>query len=288
MLYLSPSRSLAPASTVMLLAPDRVAVPGTFNAVNVDAHQHERLLHQMQRLRGRVYLEDGAISADDLTGDGRHVQAADDHSWHVLAVQPDGEVVACMRYRQYQQVEPEALGVWRSALARSATWSRRVRTAIESEIAAARKRRIGFAEFGGWAVARHARGSRGATTVLWTYAVGECLGSSIGVATATVRNCSAQILKRVGGRPLQDCGESLPAYFDPRYGCDMELLRFDTTAPARKYRDQIDRLKSLAAQMPVVCASPVTCPAPVERRTSWAALPMPAVPGYGLGDAVPA
>ena len=153
MLYLSPSRSLAPASTMMLLAPDGVAVPSTFNAVNVDAHQHERLLHQMQRLRGRVYLEDGAISADDLTRDGRHVQAADDHSWHVLAVQPDGEVVACMRYRQYQQVEPEALGVWRSALARSATWSRRVRTAIESEIAAARKRRIGFAEFGGWAVA---------------------------------------------------------------------------------------------------------------------------------------
>ena len=288
MLYLSPSRSLSPVSTMMLVAPRGAVVPDTFNAVNVDPRQHERLLHQMQRLRGRAYLDDGALTDADLTHDGRHVQAADDSAWHVMAVQPDGEVVSCMRYRQYEQVQADALGVWRSALARSEAWSRRVRTAIVHEIAVARQRGVTFAEFGGWAVADHARGSRGATTVLWTYAVAECLGSSIGVATATVRNCSAQILKRVGGRPLEDRGESLPAYFDPRYGCEMELLRFDTSAPAGKYRNHVARLTEQVPSMPVVCATPASCPAPAVRHSAWPALALPAMPGYSLGDAVPA
>lgn len=288
MLYLSPSRSLSPVASMVLVAPRGAVVPDAFNGVNVDARQHERLLHQVQRLRGRAYLDDGAITAADLTPDGRHVQAVDDDAWHVVAVHPDGEVVACMRYRQYDEVHPEALGVWRSALARSEAWSRRLRTAIENEIAHARQRGITFAEFGGWAVAGNCRGSRGATTVLWTYAVAECLGSSIGVATATVRNCSSEILKRVGGRPLQERGESLPSYFDPRYGCDMELLRFDTSAPASKYRGHIARLTEQVSAMPVVCATPMARPVAAPRHSLWPSLALPAMPGYAMGEAVPA
>ena len=70
---------------LIFLAPARGFVPPLgWRIHNDDSHYH-RLLHDAQRLRGRVYLEDGAISEAQLTSDGRHWQPLDATSWHVLA-----------------------------------------------------------------------------------------------------------------------------------------------------------------------------------------------------------
>src|SRR4030095_11318489 len=46
----------------------------------------------------------------------------------------------------------------------------------------------------------------------------------------------------------------LPSYFDPNYGCEMELLRFDSNAPNPKYQARIDDILSRFFELPVVCA----------------------------------
>lgn len=254
-MQLTAETSSPATGSTLLLAPSGTHVPQTFRDVRMNSAAHARVLAGVQRLRGTTYLADGAVTSSQLTRDGRHVQAADQESWHIVTMSEEGDVTACMRYRTYTSVvSPEGLGVWRSALARTVRWSRRLKSAIETDISLARRTRSHFSEIGGWAVAPQTRGARGALMALWPYALAESLGGGLGVATATARNCSAEILKRIGGRPLEVAGETLPAYFDPEYGCDMEILRFDSRRPAPKYAGQVTRLIQDAMRLPVICA----------------------------------
>ena len=75
------------SGTLMLLAPSEAHVPGSFPAVDVNPKRHEEILAQLQRLRGSVYLHDGAITSDELSSDGRHILGIDGGSWHVVSVQ---------------------------------------------------------------------------------------------------------------------------------------------------------------------------------------------------------
>jgi hypothetical protein len=239
-----------------LLAPSEAHVPRAFQRVDVDADRHERILTQLQRLRGRVYLQDGAIESAELSSDGRHRLPVDDHSWHVVSIHPEGQVIACARYRAHQtRVRLEDLGVWSSALARHDEWQPVLREAVEGEIELARRRRLDYAEVGGWAVAEELRFTPQAVDIaLSTYALAQKLGGCVGITTATVRNCSSRILRKIGGRPLEVAERPLPSYYDPQYRCDMELLRFESNAPNPKYQARMARVADQLADLPVVCA----------------------------------
>ena len=50
-------------------------------------------------------------------------------------------------------------------------------------------------------------------------------------------------------------GESVPTYFDPQYGCDMELLRFDSAVTSRRYSTLLGQVVRTLQHMPVVCAT---------------------------------
>lgn len=294
MLHLSASPSPARTGSLMLLAPLASAVPDAFHGVNLDPAQHAQMLWGVQKLRGSVYLRDGAIDASQLTPEGLHVQVSDETSWHVISVQPDGDVVACARYRPHHtHAAPESLGVWSSALARSEAWSARLRSAIEQDMTLARVREIAFAEVGGWAVAEQWRGTtQAASTALSTYALAESLGGAIGITTATVRHCSSRILRKLGGRSLECAGDVMPSYFDPQYGCEMEILRFDSTAPSRKYGAHIRRMARSFLDLPVVCASPGWRHVALETRPrllpSWASLTHRHVPCFAHRRLAPA
>jgi len=89
---------------------------------------------------------------------------------------------------------------------------------------------------------------------LATYALAQKLGGCVGITTATVRNCSSRILRKIGGRPLEVAEQELPAYYDPQYRCDMELLRFESNAPNPKYQARMARVAEHLADLPVICA----------------------------------
>jgi hypothetical protein len=239
-----------------LLAPSEAHVPRSFRRVDVDPGRHERILAQLQRLRGLVYLHDGAIEPEQLSPDGRHRQSVDDHSWHVVSLHQDGHVLGCARYHAHQpRVRLEELGVWHSAMARDDELLPVLREAVEGEIALARRQRVDYAEVGGWAVAEELRYTPQAMDIaLSTYALAQKLGGCVGITTATVRNCSSRILRKIGGRPLEAATRTLPAYYDPQYRCDMELLRFESNAPNPKYQARTDRLAECLPEIPVICA----------------------------------
>jgi hypothetical protein len=81
----------------------------------------------------------------------------------------------------------------------------------------------------------------------------------LGSCTATVRHGSASILRRLGGSSLVAHGTPLPSYFDPRFGCMMELLRFDYLTPAKLILEKIDEIQDLLGATEVVTAR-------IERR----------------------
>jgi len=235
-------------------------MPKVFRNVDVNKRRHQNLLADMQRLRGRVYESDGAIRRNELTADGRHKLNIDDNSWHVLSLDSNGEVVACLRFLEETDASGfDALRVRHAALARSPVLGARFRRAVEKEIEQAHNTAVGFGEVGGWAVREDHRWTpESLRIVLATYALLELLGSSLGVATATFRHGSATILQRIGLSTLQADGEEIPPYHDPNYGCLMQILRFDSRFPNPRYREWVVRLMSDLTNAPVVCGENLT------------------------------
>jgi hypothetical protein len=93
-------------------------------------------------------------------------------------------------------------------------------------------------------------------SVLAIYAFATLQGGGLGIGTATERNGSSSILRRLGGRPLEWDGCALPPYFDDKFGCRMEILRFDSRCPSSRYAGAILELRSEIARLPVICPCP--------------------------------
>ncbi|MBI4874958.1 MAG: hypothetical protein HY822_10040 [Acidobacteria bacterium] len=247
----------AKVHSIMLLAPAPQAVPPTFRKLYTSSHGHSAVLDEIRRLRGTAYLKDGAISASQLTEDGRHVQEADAMSWHVVGWNRDCGVVGCARYWEHADpVRFKDLGVSRSALAGDPVWGPKVREAVERGIAQAADSGLAYVEVGGWAVAEKIRGTPEALRIaLSGYALARSLGACIGITTATVRHRSSTILRRIGGRRLgSDNGEELPVYFDPQYDCDMEIVCFDSRRPDPRFEDRIEEMRHDLVNATVLCA----------------------------------
>jgi len=242
----------------VLLAPAGKDPRGSFRHIDPDPGRRLELLADMQRLRGRIYLKDGAITPDELTRDGRHVQPIDDESWHLLVVSNSGRVLGCTRYLQHNpDTSFNNLRVRTAALAESDEWGQYLKRAVERELQVARDRGFSFIEVGGWALDETLRGSTDALrSVLFTYAWSYALGGCLGLSTATHRNGSAAILRRIGGRPLECDGVELPPYYDPHYKCEMEVLRFDSRLPSSKYEGVIQQMQMEMATVPVVSSVP--------------------------------
>jgi hypothetical protein len=253
-----PRNTCAPRQrTFVLLAPDNERFDNFSGAVTLSPNLHAHLLTEIQLLRGRVYLGDGAISASDLDPSGRHIQAADLKSWHLVTLGSAGNVIGCTRFRRHSAlVSWGQLAVRQAPIAQSDKWGVKFRTSIDGELANARRAGFSYVEVGGWALAEEIRGTFMALkTVLATYAWSQLQGGALGITTATERNESAKILRRLGGRPLACEGVELPPYYDDRYQCLMEVLRFDSREPNPRYGAMLDELRELVATAPVIRAA---------------------------------
>ncbi|WP_321477965.1 hypothetical protein [uncultured Paludibaculum sp.] len=201
-----------------------------------------------------MYLEDGAIEAWQLTGDGRHCVDSDEESWHFLSVEGD-KVLGCARLRVFEPtIAFSALAVAQSAQAQCSEWGSALRLSIAAELQRAQAENILFIEAGGWALLPELRCTTEALHIaLGSYAFGELLGGCLGLSTATVRHGSASILRRLGGSSLMWEDTMLPPYYDSSYRCEMEVVRFDSRSPSAKFRAMVDKLRMDLLLVPVVC-----------------------------------
>ncbi len=254
-----------------LLAPSSTAASTFFKRVESDARRSNDLLAELQRLRGSVYLKDGAIGPEDLS-DGRHQADIDEESWHFVALDEADRVCGCIRYREYPRGSSFwQLGVSNSALARCDVWGPRLEMAVDAQLALSRQLNLPYIESGGWALSEHVRGTREALRmVIAVYGLSQVLGGAVGISTVTRRNGSASILKRIGGVPLQYQDAELPSYHDPRYNCEMELLGFRSWAPCSRFQILVDEMRTELRDIPVVTG--VGC------RRPWRTLARPPAP----------
>jgi len=238
---------------LVLLPPADETVPGSFHNIHVEDYRYDELLAEMQRFRGGVYLRDKAIDSSDLTADGRHQLEIDESSWHLLTVDSNGQVCGCARYLPHgNNISFQQLWMRDAALATDSAWGNKLRSAVASELRRARENGIPYVEVGGWAISEERRWSCDALRLaLSTFGLARCLGGCLGITTATVKHSSSSILRRMGGRPLAIDGEELPAYYDPRYDCEMEILRFDSRYPDAKYRVWIKDIAENLTNVPV-------------------------------------
>lgn len=239
---------------LLLLAPPHAHVPETFTGVEWNPQRHEILLAGLQRLRGRIYCEDGAIDPSQLTADGRYVQDADENAWHILALNRQNEVSGCARYKAHSgPLRYADTGVANSPLSHSIEWGSQLQAAVESEIELAGRLGIDYVEVGGWALTPELRCTTEALRIaLGTYSMARLLGGCIGLTTATRRHCSSSILRRIGGQPLACRGAEIPHYFDPQYDCKMEILRFDSGRPNPRFEVWIGELTGYLSAVPVI------------------------------------
>jgi hypothetical protein len=242
-------------SQLLLLAPSASGVPDSFSNPSFDPARHTQMLAKAQKLRGRIYVEDGAIERNELTPDGKHYIASDEESWHILTLDSAGEVSGCTRYLAHENTASfTQLGVRQSALAKCDQWGAALRSAIEQDLQIARRRDFAYVEMGGWALREDVRCSTEALRVaLGAYALARNLGGAISVTTATARHCSSSILRRIGGQPLAVGRTELPAYHDPRYKCEMTILRFDSDQPNPRYEGWIEQIRQELLNAPVIC-----------------------------------
>jgi hypothetical protein len=239
---------------LMLLAPSPLAVPDDFTNVTFDGSLHAQLMRELQQLRGSVYLEDGAVQRRELTPDGLHRTPEDERSWHLLMQGRDGRISACAWYLEHSaESSIQDLRVRNCPLGSTPDWRDTLVGAVDSEIARAGRENLHYAEVGGWAVSRACRcTSEGLLLALAAYSLGRRLGGVLGITTATVRHSSSTILRRLGGTSLEFGGRVVPSYFDPKYNCEMELLRFDSRRPNRKYAGLVELLRERLSNVTVV------------------------------------
>jgi hypothetical protein len=242
---------------LVLLAPSGAASSRAFKNVTVDSTQHSRLVREMQAVRGAIYLDEGNLKHHQLSVDGRHQTPEDERSWHLLWTDSSGHVSSCAWYLEHENTTSiRDLRVRTCPLAAEDEWRDKLHGAVASEIAQARRDGLRYAEVGGWAVSKARRcTSEGLVLALAAYGLCRMLGGALGITTANVTHASSSILRRLGGSHLEFNGMRMPAYFDPKYNTQIELLRFDSRRPSAKYAGMIDMLKTKLANASVIASS---------------------------------
>lgn len=237
---------------LVLLAP-HTPVPGIFQNIETDARHHAKLVREMQALRGSVYLQEGAIGREDLSAEGLHETAEDERSWHLLTLDKNRRVSGCIWYLEHDtDVCVEKLRVRHTPLARSG-WREKLWRGVEAEVARARRLGLNYIEAGGWAVSPEIRcATDGLILAIGSFSLARLRGDCLGITTATVRHCSSSILRRLGGAPLKAGDSIMPRYYDPRYSCDMEILRFDSRNPGKRYASLVSLLQQKLSEIQVI------------------------------------
>jgi len=84
----------------------------------------------MQKLRGSVYLRDGAVSRKQLSPKGLHETVEDEKSWHLLMVNSH-QVTGCAWYLEHENTVPvHHLRVRHCPLAKLDQWREKLWKAV--------------------------------------------------------------------------------------------------------------------------------------------------------------
>ena len=209
-------------------------------------------------MRGRIAICEGAIHPSALDHSGRHHMPGDLASWHLIRLDESGRIRGCARVLVHPQSAVFSdMQLAHSELAKNPLWRHKVRAAVEADIKRSQKRQCTLLEPGGWVVEEDCRGGKDAAAIaLSAIACSQFQRNCVAYVTATVKHGSSTILRRLGARPVKWQGEELPKYYDPNYGCEMELLRLDAQTLNERFEAPIRQLQQVLLCSSVLQAGP--------------------------------
>lgn len=205
----------------------------------------DQLLSQIQTFRGRIYLQDGAIPESSIDATGRHRTRLDETSFHFVLRNSADEIKACFRLRLMQpRGGPEEFELQKSVLRSPADQRLHYISALDQICFEAQQDRLLIGEAGGWASDKEIRNTLAPILLpLSGWALCAIRGHAHIVAIATKRHVSADLLMRIGALRVRFGKTEAAPYFDSYFGCEMELLHFDSRIPDSKYVVLINQLK---------------------------------------------
>jgi hypothetical protein len=208
--------------------------------------EHRVAVSEVQRFRGRVYVEDGAIPTSALDEEGRHYQEFDFENYHLCLRDLDRRIRACFRLRLHDPaVEIRDLKLHEVIERMPSGRAVLCYGALADLFELSRQEQVRIGEVGGWAVDEELRCHRGSTVLPFAaWSLYQIVGNALVVASATSRHHSSAILKRIGGFALKHGDAQLPCFMDEFHGCEIELLGFDSRRPNAKYEKLVTELKS--------------------------------------------
>jgi hypothetical protein len=127
-----------------------------------------------------------------------------------------------------------------------------------------------FVEAGGWALDESIRHTMEAFRLaLGAFAWSGLTGGAIGITTATFRHHSADILRKLGGRPIYDGSTELPRYYDSQYDCDMQILSFETGGYAPRFHSAVVQQTRQLAKSALICSTPAAFRTFFPQQFTW-------------------
>ena len=125
---------------LVLLAPPQRNAGDIFPRLTFDGSLHRLIMDEIQRLRGGIYLADGAVRSSELTADGRHETLEDEKSWHLVMLDRQGRVSSCAWCMEHEDpTSIEQLRVRHCPLNGAHPLRHRLQTAVTRELARARQ-----------------------------------------------------------------------------------------------------------------------------------------------------
>jgi hypothetical protein len=241
-----------------LLAPSLSHLPDGFANVRQQADVYDRLLTDAQRLRGRIYQAEGAISAEAMDAWDRYVCPQDTDAWHILLRDGCGHVRGAMRitfFRTAATVPIERLHAFDLVQRAPDPVRQEYSDALQSFLNDALLEKPFFFEAGGLVLDTEVRNSRRSTVLTAAnWSLCRALAGARGVGAATQRHGSAGILRRFGGfdLPTRSGGVLLP-FFDSCYQCEMKVLGFCSDRLHPCLEETVTDIQDAFATMPIYC-----------------------------------
>lgn len=241
----------------LLLAPANARIPSVFSRVEDNVKAHEAWLTKLQQLRGKIFLEDGAIKESQLDDQKRHVSKLDIDSWHFLVLGPEENLRGLMRCQiwYYDDRLPKLceLNLYGLLERMQDLELRQKFTTALNDFMHQPNDNTCFMEVSALAVDAASQGfTIGSMLGISGYSIANIVDAYAAVGAGTDRHHTARFYHKLGGMSFKDPNNPevvLPPFFDTGYDCQMDIMGFKEPAPAIKEMITIVEEKLCAAQV---------------------------------------
>ncbi|TLD71741.1 hypothetical protein FEM03_06270 [Phragmitibacter flavus] len=223
-----------------------VILPPSVQALkkNAGVWVHESSLMEIRRFRGSMCLSNGLVPPEAVDATGCHFLACDSVNHHLMMVQSNGRLAACLRVRMHP-VGTTASGLRMFESIRRFPPSSHGSSVINDLILQARQQQLGVAELGGWVMSPERRDCKGAALLpIIAWALVQQLGGALMLEHADASGETPAILRGLG-QPLSYLGQRIAPVPNTHYGRPMEVLGAFSNQPPDPLQRILDSLTEL-------------------------------------------